>query len=236
MSVLPLARWRRFGTRCPVWICDGRPRTFATRAQPNRPKRPEERDPRQRGWFAAYPVLIGDGCFEASGAQSGHVAVARVRVRVSTSQHLLDRLAGDSELAGDVSLGHSVLDQSLHEVSPFGGELAREHGVLDRLGSNFADAVERRLVGCVDRHTNSMTTLGCHVNQGLSPSRRDVRLDGGSLAALGSRQHYAWLGLALQRSSAQVAALAGADLDAAILCQRCVSGGAHQMPRVSWAP
>src|SRR5690349_11318541 len=67
----------------------------------------------------------------------------------SARQHLLDRLAGHPELAGDVGLGEARADQLPDDVTALGGEPPRLPGVLERLGPHLAQPVEGLLVICL---------------------------------------------------------------------------------------
>lgn len=80
------------------------------------------------------------------------------------AQHLLDGLAGDADLAGDVGLGEASVDESADDVASLPVELLREPRVLKGLGAHFREATEGLSVifgaGPI-RHAPMMTTPGC---------------------------------------------------------------------------
>jgi hypothetical protein len=86
----------------------------------------------------------------------------------SACEHLLYRLPGNAELTRDVCLGKPVPDELPDQVAALGREQPRLPHVLERLGPNLPQPVERLLmVGDVSRHAGIMTTPGCQCQRGV---------------------------------------------------------------------
>jgi hypothetical protein len=101
----------------------------------------------------------------AAGSRSSPRAVLADR------DHLLDRLASNTQLPGQIGLRETVGQQRVNQPAPLPGQLLRRASMLDRgcpdpLQLIEALGVSRRFE--VLGHEHSMTTPGCRVNRGLS--------------------------------------------------------------------
>jgi hypothetical protein len=65
---------------------------------------------------------------------------------LSAGEHLLDGLAGDSQLPRNVGLGKAFRDQAADHVAALGGKLPRQPRVLQGLGPDLLETLESLLV------------------------------------------------------------------------------------------
>ena len=101
-------------------------------------------------------------------AQAVSIVGGAGRLGRRSREHLLDRLPGNAELAGDVRLREALADQLPDDVAADGVRLPGLDGVLDRLRAGLAEAIEAFLVVVRLRcHDISMTTHSCHCQLGV---------------------------------------------------------------------
>src|ERR1700722_16249683 len=99
-------------------------------------------------------------------AVPSRAGVGRLR---SACEHLLYRLPGNAEFTPDVCLGEPVPDELPDQVAALGREQPRLPHVLERLGPDLPQPVERLLmVGDLSRHASIVTTPCCQCQRGLS--------------------------------------------------------------------
>src|SRR5215472_10186613 len=88
--------------------------------------------------------------------------------RWSACDHLLHRLTGNAEFPRDVRLGEPVVDELPDHVAALAREPLRLQGVLECLGPDLPQPVERLLVICrLPCHAAIMTTPCCQCQQGV---------------------------------------------------------------------
>src|SRR5579863_1521806 len=106
----------------------------------------------------------------------------------SAREHLLYRLPGDAELPRDVRLGEPVIDELPDHVAALAREPLRLPVVLERLGPDLPQPVERLLVICRVRcHATIMTTPCCRCQQGVVTTALSAVLAAPRTAALPRR-------------------------------------------------
>jgi glycerophosphoryl diester phosphodiesterase len=111
-------------------------------------------------------AIITDVAAQAVSIVGGAGRLGRRRRR--SREHLLDRLPGYAELAGDVRLRETLADQLPGDVAADSVCLPGLHCVLDRLRAGLAEAVEGFLVVVrLQCHAASVTTMGCHCQLGV---------------------------------------------------------------------